>query len=68
QIAALTITTLLLALALIDLVTTPPRWGYELYVVGTFLTKRTMNIYAICRSLPSVWEPEQGVEVDELEG
>ncbi|CAN0856638.1 hypothetical protein LINGRAHAP2_LOCUS6544 [Linum grandiflorum] len=27
-----------------------------------------MNIHTICRSLPSVWEPERGVEVDEMEG
>ncbi|CAN0884363.1 hypothetical protein LINGRAHAP2_LOCUS14816, partial [Linum grandiflorum] len=68
QIAALTIEASLLPLALTDLVTEPPQWGYELGVVGAFLTKRSMNIHAIRRSLPSVWEPGRGVEVDELEG
>ncbi|CAN0881394.1 hypothetical protein LINGRAHAP2_LOCUS14214 [Linum grandiflorum] len=54
QIADLTIAHPLPALALSDLVTTPPQWRYELYVVGTFLTKRGMNIqpsgvfYRVC--------------------
>ncbi|CAN0847528.1 hypothetical protein LINGRAHAP2_LOCUS5024 [Linum grandiflorum] len=56
------------ALTLSDLVIEPPKWGYELCVVGTFLTKRGMNLQAIRRVLPSVWEPGRGVEVDELEG
>ncbi|CAN0884621.1 hypothetical protein LINGRAHAP2_LOCUS14902 [Linum grandiflorum] len=68
QIADLTIAAPLPALELSDLVTEPPRWGYELCVVGTFLTKWGMNLQAIRRVLPSVWEPGRGVEVDELEG
>ncbi|CAN0913472.1 hypothetical protein LINGRAHAP2_LOCUS27950 [Linum grandiflorum] len=68
QIAELTIATPLPPLALTELVTEPPPWGYDLCVVGAFLTKRTMNIHAVRRSLPSVWEPGRGVEVDELEG
>ncbi|CAN0922020.1 hypothetical protein LINGRAHAP2_LOCUS32893 [Linum grandiflorum] len=27
-----------------------------------------MNVHAVRRSLPSVWEPGRAVEVDELEG
>ncbi|CAN0926117.1 hypothetical protein LINGRAHAP2_LOCUS35153 [Linum grandiflorum] len=27
-----------------------------------------MNVHAVRRSLPNVWEPGRGVEVDELEG
>ncbi|CAN0880714.1 hypothetical protein LINGRAHAP2_LOCUS13810, partial [Linum grandiflorum] len=68
QIAELTIAAPLPALALAELVTDPPSWGYELCAVGAFLTKRTMNVHAIRRSLPNVWEPGRGVEVDELEG
>ncbi|CAN0916101.1 hypothetical protein LINGRAHAP2_LOCUS29529 [Linum grandiflorum] len=68
QIVDLTIVAPLPALKLSDLVTEPPRWGYELCVVGTYLTKRGMNLQAIRCVLPSVWEPGRGVEVDELEG
>ncbi|CAN0840838.1 hypothetical protein LINGRAHAP2_LOCUS2949 [Linum grandiflorum] len=68
QIAGLTIGALLPALTLTELIPDPPSWGYELCMVGVFLTKRTMNIHAIRRSLPNVWEPGRGVEVDELEG
>ncbi|CAN1240400.1 hypothetical protein LINGRAPRIM_LOCUS2726 [Linum grandiflorum] len=68
QIVELTITTLIPALALTELIAEHPARGYEIFVVGAFLTKRTMNVHAICRTLPNVWEPGRGVEVDELEG
>ncbi|CAN0862052.1 hypothetical protein LINGRAHAP2_LOCUS8374 [Linum grandiflorum] len=67
QIAELTIAAPLPALALTELITDPPPWGYELCVVGVFLTKQTMNVHAIRHSLPNVLEPGRGVEVDELE-
>ncbi|CAN0906074.1 hypothetical protein LINGRAHAP2_LOCUS24021 [Linum grandiflorum] len=67
QIADLTISHPLPALALSDLVTALPPWGYELCVV-TFLTKWEMNIESIRRVLPNVWEPGHGIEVEELEG
>ncbi|CAN0838753.1 hypothetical protein LINGRAHAP2_LOCUS2331 [Linum grandiflorum] len=53
QVTDLTIAHPLPVLALSDLVTAPPQWGYELYVVGTFLTKWGMNIQAIRRVLPN---------------
>ncbi|CAN0906103.1 hypothetical protein LINGRAHAP2_LOCUS24044 [Linum grandiflorum] len=59
QIAELTIAARVLPLVLTDLVTEPPPWGYELCVVGAFLTKRIMNVHAVRRSLPSVWEPDE---------
>ncbi|CAN0915557.1 hypothetical protein LINGRAHAP2_LOCUS29206 [Linum grandiflorum] len=68
QIAELTIADPLPLLVLTDLVTKPPPWGYELCLVGAFSTKRVMHVHVVCRSLPSVWEPERGVEVDELDG
>ncbi|CAN0826882.1 hypothetical protein LINGRAHAP2_LOCUS824 [Linum grandiflorum] len=67
QIAELTIAAPLPPLALTDLVTKPPPWGYDFCVVGAFLTKRNMNVHVARHSLPSVWEPGRGVEVDELE-
>ncbi|CAN0907184.1 hypothetical protein LINGRAHAP2_LOCUS24665, partial [Linum grandiflorum] len=68
QIVELTIAAPLLALALTEFIPDPPSWAHGLCVVGAFLTKITMNVHAIRRSLPNVREPGRGVEVDELEG
>ncbi|CAN0906171.1 hypothetical protein LINGRAHAP2_LOCUS24088 [Linum grandiflorum] len=47
QITTLTISAPLPRLAFTNLATEPPPWGYKLYVVGTFLTKRKMNFHVI---------------------
>ncbi|CAN0866800.1 hypothetical protein LINGRAHAP2_LOCUS9376 [Linum grandiflorum] len=62
QIAALTIAAPIQALVFTDLVTEPPRAGNDLCVVGTFLTRREMNLKAIRRPLPSIMELGRGVE------
>ncbi|CAN0926450.1 hypothetical protein LINGRAHAP2_LOCUS35343 [Linum grandiflorum] len=55
-------------LACTELVVEPPPWGYDLCVVGTFLTKFPVNFLTLQQSLSDIWQPRRGMEITKLEG
>lgn len=40
---------------------------YELYLVGRFLTEKSINLRAMKTKMADVWKPAMGISIKELE-